>query len=196
MDRYWLLTWTTYGTWLPGDPRGFVSNVREGPGPEVRHNVPQTPYDADDARVRERALANLVGQPVWLTAEQASLLAEQFRETAAFRGWQLLVFAVMANHVHLVVGVRGDPDPPRLLHDFKSYGTRALRGHGHRPSGGRWWTESGSRRKLPDERAVRAAIEYVRNQCRAFVVWLPEEPPPRALTRPARRASTNGCAHF
>ncbi len=25
----WLLTWTTYGTWLPGDERGFVGNVIE-----------------------------------------------------------------------------------------------------------------------------------------------------------------------
>jgi len=25
----WLLTWTTYGTWLPGDERGFVGNVVE-----------------------------------------------------------------------------------------------------------------------------------------------------------------------
>jgi hypothetical protein len=29
MDRYWLLTRTTYGTWLPGDVRGFVSRVRD-----------------------------------------------------------------------------------------------------------------------------------------------------------------------
>ena len=33
MDRYWLLTWHTYGTWLPGDRRGFVGRVREGSGP-------------------------------------------------------------------------------------------------------------------------------------------------------------------
>jgi hypothetical protein len=26
--RYWFLIWTTYGTWLPGDDRGFVSPVR------------------------------------------------------------------------------------------------------------------------------------------------------------------------
>lgn len=26
--RCWLLTWTTYGTWLPGEDRGFVSPVR------------------------------------------------------------------------------------------------------------------------------------------------------------------------
>jgi len=25
----WLLTWTTYGTWLPGDERGFVGSVAE-----------------------------------------------------------------------------------------------------------------------------------------------------------------------
>src|SRR5690349_21194983 len=44
MDRVWHLTWTTYGTWLPGDERGFVSNVRDGDGPEVKHNTPATPY--------------------------------------------------------------------------------------------------------------------------------------------------------
>lgn len=64
MDRHWLLTWTTYGTWLPGDVRGFVSDVKDGPGPEVRHNIPGAPIDADDERVRKLALDNLVGQPV------------------------------------------------------------------------------------------------------------------------------------
>ena len=28
IDRNWFLTWTTYGTWLPGDPRGFVGSLR------------------------------------------------------------------------------------------------------------------------------------------------------------------------
>src|SRR5262249_47365639 len=164
MDRFWLLTWTTYGTWLPGDRRGFVSDVRDGPGPEVRHNIPGTPCDADDERVRRRALDNLVGDPVWLTAEQARIIVEQFQQTAGYRGWQLLAAAVMANHLHLVVAVPGDPDPAKLLHDFKSYASRALKAKGHEPSGSRWWTESGSRRKLPDERAVLAATAYVLRQ--------------------------------
>lgn len=177
MDRYWLLTWTTYGTWLPGDRRGFVSNVPDGPGPEVRHNIPGTPYDADDVSVRQRARDNLVGDPVWLTAEQAAIVLEQFRLTAAYRGWSLLAAAVMANHVHLVVGVPGDPDPAQLLHDFKSYATRALKAHGQVPSGGRWWTESGSRRKLSGARAVQAASAYVLNQQRPLVVWSPDMTP-------------------
>src|SRR5438034_1219736 len=110
MDRYWLLTWTTYGTWLPGDERGFVSNVREGPGPEIRHNVPGTPYDADRSGLEAAARRSLKCPPVRLTAEQATLLLRQFHETAAFRNWVLLAVAIMANHVHLVVGVPGDPD--------------------------------------------------------------------------------------
>jgi hypothetical protein len=48
MDRYWFLTWTTYGTWLPGDARGFVGRVwNEDLGPRVKHNEPGTPYDAN-----------------------------------------------------------------------------------------------------------------------------------------------------
>ena len=43
MDRYWLLTWTTYGTWLPGDARGFVSNVADGPDPRSATTFPEHP---------------------------------------------------------------------------------------------------------------------------------------------------------
>ncbi len=53
MDRYWLLTWTTYATWLPGDPRGFVSNIADEAGKGIRHNVPGTSCDADMPAMRE-----------------------------------------------------------------------------------------------------------------------------------------------
>ena len=86
MDRFWLLTWTTYGTWLPGDERGFVSNVRDGEGPEVKHNMPGTPYDAKQRGLAIAARKQLKEKPVWLTTEQAGPLALQFRETATFRG--------------------------------------------------------------------------------------------------------------
>jgi REP element-mobilizing transposase RayT len=172
MDRYWLLTSTTYGTWLPGDHRGFVSNVREGPGPEVRHNRPGTPVDADMPGLVAGARANLRGPAVLLALEQAQALVVQFRETAVYRGWQLLAVAVMANHFHLVVGVAGDPDPANLLRDFKSYGSRALNRRWPKPASGTWWTESGSRRKLPNEAAVLAAIQYVKNQPACLALWV------------------------
>ena len=53
MDRYWLLSSTFYGNWLPGDRRGFVSRVRdrrpdESVSPVRReHDLPGIPYDED-----------------------------------------------------------------------------------------------------------------------------------------------------
>ena len=154
MDRYWLLTWTTYGTWLPGDRRGFVSPVGDDRGRAVLHNVPGTPYDADVPGLQKSAEASLKGPPVYLGAEQASVLLRQFLETAEYREWSLLAVAVMASHVHIVAGVDGDPEPASLLGTLKSYGSRALNRRWKKPAGGTWWTESGSKRKLPDEASV------------------------------------------
>ena len=107
MDRYWLLTWRTYGTWLPGDQRGFVDPVLDEDGKRVIHNTPGTPLDADKRSLREYSQSIMKGEPVYLSAEQAGPLLEQFQETARYRGWQILAVAILANHVHLVIGAAG-----------------------------------------------------------------------------------------
>lgn len=171
MDRHWLLTWTTYGTWLPGDERGFVSNVRDGTGPEVRHNRPGTEPDRNMPGLRKHAERQLDGPPVKLKPDHAPVLLTQFRTTAEFRGWQLLAAAVMANHIHLVTGVPGDPQPDSLLRDFKSYAGRALNRQFTKPASGTWWTESGSRRRLRDPQAVLNAIRYLVQQEYPLLIW-------------------------
>jgi REP element-mobilizing transposase RayT len=117
----------------------------------------------------------LKSPPVRVTVEQASALVAQFRETAGYRGWQLLATAVMANHVHLVVAVAGDPHPTKILGDFKAYGSRALNRRWGQPPNGTWWTYDGSKRKLGDKVAIREGIDYVRRQPLALVVWLAPE---------------------
>lgn len=172
MDRVWHLTWTTYGTWLPGDERGFVSHVRDGDGPEVKHNTPGTDYDAKQRGLTIAAREQMAGPPVWLRPELAEPLADQLRETARFRGWTILALAVMRNHVHVVVGVPDDPDPEVLLRDFKSYGSRRLSTLAGKPAAGTWWTTGGSRRKKSDPIAIRNAVNYVRDQERPLHVWV------------------------
>ena len=100
----------------------------------------------------------------------------QFQETACFRGWQLLAAGVMANHVHIVVGVPGDPDPSRLLNSFKAYGSRALNEHWDEPASETWWAASGSKRKLPGEDSVFAAVNYVMEQEYPLLIWTAEIP--------------------
>ena len=180
-NRHWLLTNTCYGTWLPGDARGFVGQVwehRSGNAVEkarVRHNLPGTPYDEDLAGLQRESTALLRCPPIQLTQAQAEVLLDQFRETARHRGWQILAAAIMYNHFHLVVGVPGDPSPSKILGDFKSWGTRRLSARFREPPSKTWWTERGSKRKLPDEEAVRRAIHYLlHEQPNPLVIWSPD----------------------
>jgi REP element-mobilizing transposase RayT len=181
MDRYWLLTNTLYGTWLPGKAQGFVGQVWEhrpdDPAEKrrARHDVPGTPIDADMPGLEQAARSLMKGAPIHLTAEQAVVLLEQFHETARFRGWELLAVVIMHNHFHIVVGVKGDPEPAKILGDFKSWGTRKLTTRFGTPASETWWTERGSKRKLKDEDALAAAIRYVLyDQPNPLVTWSPE----------------------
>jgi len=83
-----------------------------------------------------------------------------------------LAAAVMRAHVHLVVGVPGDPEPDVLLRDFKAYGSRAINRLFSRPKSGTWWTEGGSKRVKRTEEAVVRAVRYVARQEGALVAWV------------------------
>lgn len=182
MFRHWLLSSSFYGTWLPGDRRGFVGRVwdlRPDDPPDVNrieHDIPGTPYDEDIPGL-ERASAELMkGPPIYVAADHAAILLPQLRETAAFRKWQLLAVAIMANHVHLVVQAPADVEPTKILGDFKAYGSRALTARFGKPTSGTWWTYSGSKRILLDEQAIANAIYYVLyKQYKPLLVWSPSE---------------------
>jgi REP element-mobilizing transposase RayT len=177
MTEAWLLTSTFYGNWLPGDKRGFVGRVwekREGDSDRDRrhvHDVPGTPYDQDYVGLREASEELMRGPPQLVNLEQAEALLAQFHETATIRKWQLLAVAIMANHVHLVVRADEGTDPTKILGDFKAYGSRALNRRWGKPASDTWWTSKGSKRRLPGDEPLRAAIRYVINQEHRLVVW-------------------------
>jgi REP element-mobilizing transposase RayT len=172
MDRHWLITWTCYGTWLAGDSRGFVSNVRGEDDRAVRHNMPGTPCDANmpllEAWMRDR----MKGEPVALDGRDAEALIAQYQETARIRGWELQAASVMFNHTHVVVSVPGDPDPDLILETLKSWATRSLKKHRTLPPNGTYWTAKGSKRKLKDTDALAGAVVYVvKQQPNPLAVW-------------------------
>jgi REP element-mobilizing transposase RayT len=180
-DRYWFLTSTFYGNWLPGEKQGFVSSVRDRrPEDEPskarhEHDDPNTPYDREFAGLHRHAQSLLKCEPIRITLAQAKALLEQFKETAQYRGWDLRGVAIMANHVHILVGVTGDPDPTRVLGDFKAYGSRRLSRDWGKPPSGTWWTYDGSKRKVKDAAHLRAVIEYIRKQENPPIVWIADD---------------------
>jgi len=169
--RTWLLTWTTYGTWLPGDERGFIGQVKREDSRRKRRNRPGEEFDRSMPALQQASEKRLKGPPIWFSTRHAETVLNQLLKTAEHRHWLPLAIAVMNSHIHVVVRVLGDPDPEDLLRDFKSYASRELNKSFGRPKSKTWWTESGSKRKLPTPEAVIGGVRYVRNQDNPLVSW-------------------------
>ena len=147
MDRVWFLTWHTYGTWLPGSEEGFVGETRDADSNKIVRNEPGTAYAADMPGLHTHVQKNMKGPPILLSKAQADCLFEQFQETACLRQWSLMGVSISPSHIHLLVGVPGDPSPEKILGDFKAWGTRALNKKWGQPASETWWTQGGSKRK-------------------------------------------------
>jgi REP element-mobilizing transposase RayT len=154
------VTFTCYGTWLHGDPRGSIDR---------EHNHWQTPpLESDEIREREEFL-RLKHAPVVLSTSQRRGVAAAIQEVAEHRHWKLHALNVRTNHIHIVV--TANRHGKRVLVDFKSYGTRRLKFLNDLPSACltlgddnsneyRVWTRGGSARPVGSENAFRRAIEY------------------------------------
>jgi REP element-mobilizing transposase RayT len=161
-----LITWTTYGTWLPGDERGYVSNtLHRGGGFEPKHNQPGTPYTADDAYTRERARSLQEWPTVWLTPPQANVVAHSLVRVAVERGWMVLRAAIMSNHVHVVV--TGCPIDGSAVRRILKGNTQADLSKSVGESR-RWWTAGGSDRVREGAQSIESTVEYV--ACQAGVL--------------------------
>lgn len=175
---HWLLTTTTYGTWLPGDNRGSVTSVRDyrpgdgAPATRIEHARYGEAWEPPAKGLRRSAEGALKGPPILLTVEHAECLLQEFLRTASHHTWILYAVALMNNHVHLVLGVPRETSSVKALQDFKAYGSRVLNERYGKPKSGKWWTKSGSRRLLPDEEALTAAIDYVlHRQANSLLTW-------------------------
>ena len=108
----YLLTFSTYGTHLPGSEKGWV---------DARHRTPGTPMlTANHEREAYWRLRML--EPPWiLGAETKVRTLEAILGVCKHRGWIAHAVHVRRTHVHAVVS--GDLPPEKMLADFKAYAT-------------------------------------------------------------------------
>jgi len=146
----YFLTWTTYGSWLPGDERGWVD------GKGCMH-VAEPARLASARRCMKETAVRLDG-PQRIAVEQA------IANHCAVRGWHLHAVQCRTQHVHVVV-TAVMASPGEVLRQLKAWSTRAL---GHVVGGGRvnparrrWWTERGSRRQVFGESDLASVVAYV-----------------------------------
>src|SRR4051794_17216923 len=129
---HWLVTSTFYGQWLPGDPRGSVTNVRDRRPTDrncshrQEHDRPGDDYEPKIPGLQAAARNQLKGPPVYVDLPQAEQLLDQFLETSRYRGWMVHAVSIMFNHLHLVVETPPEAGKKTLLRALKSYGSRRL----------------------------------------------------------------------
>jgi hypothetical protein len=151
----YFLTWSTYGTWLPGDRRGWI---------EYRHGW-KLP---DPARLLE-AQAAMTEDACLLDREQRSLVERTVGEHCAIRKWELHAVNCRSNHLHVVVSAGVHPDLVRV--QLKAWCTRRLKDLERKRTPGEqvastrenWWAERGSKRYINDIDSLEAAVLYVRD---------------------------------
>jgi REP element-mobilizing transposase RayT len=165
----YFLTWPTYGTWLPGDERGWVKH--------------QSGWQSPDPVEKLEAEARMTEEACILDQEQRQVVERTIADHCRIRGWELYAVNCRTNHLHIVVATSRDPDEVR--EQFKAWCTRKLKELEHTrkltrrasegtsesyPENGvvvdepirqNWWAERGSCRWIGDEESLDAAIRYV-----------------------------------
>lgn len=168
----YLLTWTTWGTWLPGDERGFVSEVPDPIHGSVTHNRVGERYDRDMPTLREQARQRMNHPEIVFHLDHARILAHAFDEVRIGHSLSTLRAAIMRTHCHLVVASR-EAEGATLLGLFKGVASRRLSQTFGKPGPGTWWTRHGSRRLLTTQDSIIAAVQSVGRQDNPFLLGRP-----------------------
>lgn len=137
-------TWTTYGTWLPGDARGWYCRQAGFMDP-----------DSEEKSLAQRTMAET---PLILDAAQRKIVEEVIEEHCQVRKWMLHAVNCRSNHVHVAVTAVNVPlERPR--EQFKMWATRRLKetcpGRMH------WWTRRGWDLFVDDERQLSEIVRYI-----------------------------------
>ena len=145
------LTFSTYGTHLPGSTKSWVDS---------NHRIPGSPMLLPDPQSLTFWHTRLKEQPLILDEHQRQIALEATLGVCRYRTWHAYAIHVRSTHVHAVVA--GDAKPEKMLTGFKIYSTRALRSK-LSSQRQRYWTDHGSTKYLWNEVSLKAAVEYVVN---------------------------------
>lgn len=162
MGHWWLVTWNTYGTWLPGDPRGFRTwRGHEYVPPPQRYAKPGEPvYDSREYAARQMATRAITDTPVRLTPSQQQFTLAAIVNDIAELPMTPAVMSVGTDHVHLLArfgSLKIRPTVGRL----KSMATRAIKEADPTFDPNRAWAKDCHERRLDDESAYRTGFAYV-----------------------------------
>jgi len=139
----YMITWTTYGSWLQGEEKGYVKD-----GKILRGNE----------KLKEANQAAMVREKVKLSKREKGIVEKAILESAKRFGQKILAVSVYSNHVH-VVAKYVDVPISAFVGYCKNAARTALNEAGIE---GKIWTHGYDKRFCFDEKHLKAMIEYVK----------------------------------
>jgi len=140
----YMLTWTTYGSWLPGDERGYVADGRILRG---------------DEEILERNIKRRKSPAIKLNPREKEIVEQTIRTEAEGLGHKLEAVIVCSNHVHLLAR-RHAQSIEEIVGRYKSLTTRALWQQGRK---GRIWSKGYDKRFCFSEQDIAARAKYIQD---------------------------------
>jgi hypothetical protein len=162
MAKWWLISWTTYGTWLPGDERGYRTwRGRQYVPPPKRYANPGEPTYQAREHVAVRELAESIAEaPVYLSRNQIEIALATMVEEISEVPIVPAIMSVGDWHVHWLCYF-GPLKIRPVVERIKAAATRDLNAHGF--EGKRPWTKGCNMRSKATRQECRNAYKYVRD---------------------------------
>jgi len=138
----YLLTWTTYGSWLQGDKRKYVKNGK---------------ILAPNPLLENKNKENMKYPKVSLTIAQREIIEKAIAEESVVLNQKIYAIAAGKNHIHLVTDCSFISAVSAVSH-YKNAARLAMESNGFV---GRLWTKGFSVRYCFNEKQLDVVIEYV-----------------------------------
>lgn len=123
MRKWFHITFSMYGTWLPGDPRGFRTwKHKIHSSGDYKRRPPKGEHEALQRLTRSTMRA----APVTLTRQQRETCARAIVDKLTEKGCDVIAVAVAGQHVHIQVRIQ-DHDIKRVIGLAKQLASHRVR---------------------------------------------------------------------
>jgi len=144
----YLITFTCYGSRLPGDERAWVSRSQNWHG---------TPFPSASERLASFCASLMKQRPYELDQPRRRIVRTAIKEICVRRGWLLRALHVREVHSHSIV--QAEADPETVLNAFKCRASFRLNQSGLDGASRRRWAKGGSKIRLWTDEDVNRAVE-------------------------------------
>ena len=138
----YMLTWTTYGSWLQGDKRGWVKNGR---------------ILQPDSKLYLTNKQKLKRTPVKLKESQKRLVKEIISAESKRTNQKIYALTVCSDHIHIVAEPCSE-SISQIVQRYKRVSTYTLQKNGFN---GKVWTKGYDKRYCFDVKDLKTRIDYV-----------------------------------